>query len=82
MEEELPKGVCMSVLQEVANRQVKFPIDQSTVLFQPTKSPLDKGEVKLTGDEIVKGVAAGMAQSLLENALHEALRLYPPPAWE
>lgn len=69
--------------QEVARHQMKFPMDTSAALFLPTKSPSllsgTPGEVELTEDDLTKGVAAGMAHSVLEASLNAALALYPPP---
>ena len=71
------------MLQEVSQTQAKWPLEGAASLFMPSKPVVmnteGQQEVELSEDDLIRGAASGIAQNILENAVEEVLKLYPPP---
>lgn len=72
-----------ATLQEMASSNMSFPADGGASLFFPSTAQLTqvdgKPTMSLTEEELMKGGAAGIVQTLLEETVKLALELYPPP---
>lgn len=74
------------VSQVVSDAQSRWRLDEVASLFMPTKTPMQLGkggqEVELSHEDLIRGVAAGIAHNVIEHALTRVLATYPPPRFE
>jgi hypothetical protein len=80
----IPKNFLSPPLQEVASSNITFPADGGASLFMPHNAKVTtvdgKATITLTEDDLLKGGAAGIMQTVLEETVKKAMELYPPPA--
>lgn len=73
-------------LQVVSDAQARWRLDEVASLFMPTKTPMQLGrggqEVELSREDLIRGMAAGIAHNVIEHALASILATYPPPRVE
>ena len=62
---------------------MSFPADGGAALFLPSNAEVTQVDgrpsVRLSEEELVKGGAAGIVQTVLEEVIKLTLELYPPP---